>query len=45
MAPAGWFFGRIGTVPDVHPATTLFVKFPPMKSLKAVTRLRAVGVN
>ena len=43
--PAGWFFGRIGAVPDVHPATTLFVKFPPMKSLKAVTRLRAVGVN
>ena len=39
--PAGWFFGRIGAAPDVRPATTLFVRFPPMKSLRAVTRLRA----
>lgn len=40
--PAGWFFGRRGTVPDVRPATTLFVKFPPMKSLRSLTRLRAM---
>ena len=39
--PAGWFFGRIGAALDVRPATTLFVRFPPMKSLRAVTRLRA----
>lgn len=38
---AGWFFGRIGAAPNVRPATTLFVRFPPMKSLRAVTRLRA----
>lgn len=40
--PAGWFFGRRGTVPDVRPAATLFVKFPPMKSLRSLTRLRAM---
>ena len=40
--PAGWFFGRNGVAPDVRPATTLFVKFPPMKSLNAHTRLRAM---
>ena len=39
--PAGWYFGRIGAAPDVRPATTLFVKFPPMNSLNALTRLRA----
>ena len=39
--PAGWYFGRIGTSPNVHPATTLFVKFPPTKSLNAHTRFRA----
>ena len=38
--PAGWFFGRVGVVPDVRPATTLFLDFPPARSLKAVTRLR-----
>ena len=41
-SPAGWFFGRIGAVPDVHPATTLFLHFAPAKSIRAVTRLRAV---
>ena len=39
---AGWFFGRIGAVPDVRPATTLFLHFAPAKSIRAVTRLRAV---
>jgi len=39
--PAGWFFGRVGAVPDVHPATTLFLGFPAAKSLSATTRLRA----
>ncbi len=39
--PAGWYFGRVGAVPNVRPATTLFVNFPPAKSLRAVTLLRA----
>ena len=40
-SPAGWYFGRVGAVPDVRPATTLFVNFPPAKSLRAVTHLHA----
>ena len=40
-SPAGWYFGRVGAVPDVRPATTLFVNFPPAQSIRAVTLLRA----
>ena len=40
-SPAGWYFGRVGAVPDVRPATTLFVNFPPAQSIRAVTFLRA----
>ena len=40
-SPAGWYFGRVGAVPDVRPATTLFLNFPPAQSIRAVTLLRA----
>ena len=41
-SPAGWFFGRTGAEPDVHPATTLFVAFPPAKAMRSLVRLRAI---